>query len=200
MNAPSIVALAACLLLLPALESCDSPREAAVAEADHSFFAAAWNKRIEKIRGAEKFYLSADGKGAAKALNEWAASLARPLLPEQERELERLRKEADTVFQAYADYKKATLLPPPPPLNDSMSDLELAEALNGWLGVKSGGRVPDYPADATARRLAYGNSLCAYFLNHRKELRRRGIDTALDSCEELSTGGAYPWLDSLVKE
>ena len=165
---------------------------------DHSLFAQTWNNRAEKILGGEKYMASPDGRDASVELVNLAKAFSREWTPEQKRELEALRKEALTTFHLYAEYARENYRREPPSLNDKMSDQELALALNEWLGVKSGDRTPDYPTSETVRRMIFMNDFCAYFLNNRKAIHRRGIDTAINSCEELPLGPSYPWLDSLT--
>lgn len=144
--------------------------------------------------------LPAAGKDATRILKNMAEACARPLSAEQKKELAALRREAATSFQIYADYREKNLRSGLPRLTDAMSDQEYWLALNAWLGVKSGDKPPDYPTPETARRIIFANSFCAFFLNNKEAIHRKGADTAINNCEELSTGGVYPWLDSLLRD
>ncbi|MDE5832571.1 MAG: hypothetical protein K2H64_06245 [Desulfovibrio sp.] len=167
-------------------------------ETEHSLFARLWNSRAEKIRGGENYFLPADGTGATRALEQMTNAFATPLYPEQERELEALREEAVTAFHIYAEYKKNNLKSGALRLNKNMTDQELALALNKWLGIKSGKRIPDYPTAETVKTMIFMNDFCAFFMNNRKEIHAKGADTAIMTCEELAAEG-YPWLNSLIR-
>ena len=191
------VAIIRVLFLALTLCACsDSPKETPLRE--HSFFAQAWNSRAEKIIGGEKYLLQSDGKGIVRELKNFSSAFSTEWTPEQERELKALRKEALTSYHLYSDYKRANFRREPPSLSDNMTDQEIALTLNKWLGVKSGDRIPDYPAAETVRKIIFMNDFCAYFMNNRKEIHRKGVDTAINSCEEARAGTAYPWLDALI--
>lgn len=193
----NILKLALLFALAPILAACgDDAKIERLPE--RSFFAQTWNARAEKILGGEKYMLPPDGRGAARELINLGKAFSREWTPEQQRELASLRKEALTAFHLYADYKKENFRREPPTVSEDMSDQELSLALNDWLGVKSGDRTPDYPTPETVKKMIFMNDFCAYFLNNRKEIHRRGIDTAINDCDRLRLGPAYPWLNSLT--
>lgn len=135
-----------------------------------------------------------------KALNGWLAVFAEKPGKEYLSQLDKLEQEyGKTAFHAWEEYRKEHYRANPLKLPADMPQGKVAETINSYIGVSQRGQTPDYITPDTVRTIVYMHDLCAFFAGKKQDLHKKLIDTKLDQCQQLSTNGDFPALDSLIK-
>lgn len=183
----------------------DNPGRLVGAERDLDVFIDGWNAAVAREKLPAKFELSGDKAANAAAVKETLAEWTRPFHlkpgPDYERELNKLARVAPrTTFHAYEDFRRAHYRDAPMEIPATADDEILAKIVNEYAGGLRNGRAPDYVTGETAANVAQMNSLRVFWERNGKDLRARGVDSAIERFADIKTGGRFPWLDALADE
>lgn len=160
-----------------------------------------WNQYAKEYPA---FMLMGDRGGTdeniIRTLNGWLAIFTREPGKEYLDELATLgRQYGETTFHAWEEFRRGHYRSNILELSHGMPETKLAEALNSYIKVLQRGRIPDHVTPETVRTIVYMHDLCAFFEGEKSNLHKRFIDTKIEHCQDLSTKGAYPALDALIK-
>ena len=157
-----------------------------------------WNQFAE----AYSFHfrlLGANASSPAAVLNtlqQWCAAFSTRPSEQYNAELSRLSDELPvSTFQSYENFRRGHYRDGRLILTENMSEQELAFALNSYAGIGNA----NYLTADTVKTILYMNNLCAFFNGEKDTLHDQGIDTNIYRCQDLTTNGKYPALDSLLK-
>lgn len=133
-------------------------------------------------------------------LKQWCAAFSTRPSEQYSTELARLSEELPvSTFQAYENFRQEHYRYDKLILTDNMSEQELALVLNTYAGIRTSQGTPNYLTAETVKTILYMNNICTFFNGEKDSLHEQGIDTNIYHCQDLSTNGKYPALDSLLK-
>ena len=168
----------------------------------YNSFISNWNQFAE----AYSFHYRLLGNNASSpasvlnTLQQWCTAFCQPPSEQYKAELARMANELPaSTFQAYENFRRKHYREQKLILSGNMSEQELAHALNAYAGTSKNGEIPNYLTPDTVKTILYMNNLCIFFNGEKDLLHEQGIDTNIYRCSDLTTHGAYPYLDSMIK-
>lgn len=195
------IAVGLCLFVTVALMCCSRTeyQESNVlvkSSNDYAGFVEKWNQEAAGLPSRFQFIGSRGGEeNIVPTLENWLAIFGSSPADAYRQELAAIKNDyGTTTFNAWEEFRENHYRSAPIEISTDMSPDRLIAAVNSYIGL--GGQ--DHISRQTVSLVASMNDICVFFKQNRAELKSRGIDNNISTCEELATHGKYPALDAML--